>query len=79
MRYPAWPDGTTTKAATGIRPTDAVARVAGVPKKCVFLVMRGMPGLNFVDAGEHIPDYLPAADGQDVAGAAQLGERKARG
>lgn len=58
--------------------TDAVSRIAGVPKEGIFLVIREMPGFNFVDAGEHIPEYAPGPDGQDVAGAAQLEARKAR-
>ena len=61
------------KLASGL--TDAVARIARVPKDRIFLVMREMPGFNFVDAGEHVPDYVPGTNGEDVAGAAQLRER----
>lgn len=64
------------KLASGL--TDAVARIAAVPKECIFLVIREMPGFNFVDAGEHIPDYVPGTNGEDIAGAAQLRERQAR-
>lgn len=70
-------EGQKRQLASGL--TDVVARIAGVPKDCIFLVMREMPGFNFVDAGEHVPDYVPGADGQDVAGAAQLQARKGRG
>ncbi len=55
--------------------TNAVERVTGVPRDYIFLVMREMPGFNFVDAGEHVPDYVAGADGQDIAGAAQLAAR----
>ena len=64
------------RLASGL--TDAVVRIAGVPKDYIFLVIREMPGFNFVDAGEHVPDYVPGKDGEDVAGAAQLRERKVR-
>ena len=58
--------------------TDAVVRIAGVPKDRIFLVMREMPGFNFVDAGEHVPDYVPGSNGEDVAGAAQLQARRSQ-
>jgi 4-oxalocrotonate tautomerase family enzyme len=63
------------KLAAGL--TDAVARIANVPRDRIFLVMREMPGFNFVDAGEHVPDYVPGPNGEDVAGAAQLRQRSA--
>ncbi len=63
-------EGQKWQLASGL--TDVVARIAGVPKDCIFLVMREMPGFNFDDAGEGVPDYVPGADGKDVAGAAQL-------
>jgi hypothetical protein len=40
--------------------------------------MREMPGFNFVDAGEHVPDYVPGPDGQDLAGHEQLRQRAAQ-
>ena len=41
----------------------------------VFLVMREMPGFNFVEAGRHVPDYQPGPQGEDAAGLAQLRAR----
>jgi phenylpyruvate tautomerase PptA (4-oxalocrotonate tautomerase family) len=41
----------------------------------VFLVMREMPGFNFVEAGQHVPDYQAGPDGEDAAGLAQLRAR----
>jgi hypothetical protein len=41
--------------------------------------MREMPGFNFVDAGEHVPEYEPGPDGRDLAGEEQLRQREARG
>lgn len=64
------------KLAAGL--TEAVVRIAGVPKDRIFLVMREMPGFNFVDAGEHVPDYVAGTNGEDVAGAAQLRDRETR-
>ncbi|MGH8702261.1 MAG: tautomerase family protein [Burkholderiales bacterium] len=58
--------------------TQAVQEVTGAPIDCIFLVMREMPGFNFVDAGEHVPDYVPGPDGMDVAGHEQLRQRDNR-
>jgi 4-oxalocrotonate tautomerase family enzyme len=58
--------------------TRVVHEVTGVPVDYIFMVVREMPGFNFVDAGEHVPDYVPGADGQDVAGGKQIAERQAR-
>jgi len=55
--------------------TQAVHEIAGVPIDYIFLVMREMPGFNFVDNGEHVPDYVPGPDGQDLAGHEQLRKR----
>jgi 4-oxalocrotonate tautomerase family enzyme len=52
--------------------TKAVQEATGVSEEYIFLVMREMPGFNFVDAGVHIPDYVPGPDGQDLAGHEQL-------
>jgi 4-oxalocrotonate tautomerase family enzyme len=57
--------------------TKAVQEATGVSIEHIFLVMREMPGFNFVDAGEHIPDYVPGPDGQDLAGHEQLRLRNA--
>ncbi len=57
--------------------TKAVQEATGVSIEHIFLVMREMPGFNFVDAGEHIPDYVPGPDGQDLAGHEQLRRREA--
>jgi 4-oxalocrotonate tautomerase family enzyme len=59
--------------------TRVVAEAVGQPVDSIFLVMREMPGFNFVDAGEHVPEYEPGPDGRDVAGEAQLRQREARG
>jgi len=31
-----------------------------------------MPGFNFVDAGEHVADYVAGTNGEDIAGSEQL-------
>lgn len=41
----------------------------------MLLVMREMPGFNFVDAGQHVAEYVAGEGGIDVAGLAQLRER----
>lgn len=46
--------------------------VAGIPIENIFVVTREMPGFNFVDAGEHVPDYVPGPNGEDLAGGEQL-------
>jgi 4-oxalocrotonate tautomerase family enzyme len=56
----------------------AVAEATGSGIENVFLVIREMPGFNFVDAGEHVPDYVPGPDGVDLAGHEQLKARSAR-
>jgi 4-oxalocrotonate tautomerase family enzyme len=58
--------------------TDAVVEATGCGIENIFLVMREMPGFNFVDAGEHVPDYVPGPDGMDVAGHEQIKNRKER-
>lgn len=58
--------------------TEAVQEAVKCPIECVFLVMREMPGFNFVDGGEHVPDYVPGPEGKDLAGHAQIAERDAR-
>ena len=57
--------------------TAIVQKYTGCSIDYVFLVIREMPGFNFVDAGEHVPDYVPGPDGQDVAGGEQLRQRAA--
>ena len=52
--------------------TKAMQEATGVSIDHIFLAMREMPGFNFVDAGEHVPDYVPGPDGQDLAGHKQL-------
>jgi 4-oxalocrotonate tautomerase family enzyme len=61
------------KLAAGL--TAAVSDVTGESIESIFLVMREMPGFNFVDSGEHVADYMPGSDGVDIAGAAQLRAR----
>jgi 4-oxalocrotonate tautomerase family enzyme len=55
--------------------TRVVSEVTGEGVEQMFLVIREMPGFNFVDAGEHIADYLPGPGGVDLAGAEQLRAR----
>jgi 4-oxalocrotonate tautomerase family enzyme len=55
--------------------TQAVVDATGCGIENVFLVMREMPGFNFVDAGEHVPDYVPGPGGIDLAGHEQLKHR----
>ncbi len=57
--------------------THAVAEATGAGVENIFLVIREMPGFNFVDAGEHVPDYVPGPDGIDLAGHEQLRKRAA--
>jgi len=65
------------KSQLAIGLTKAVQEATCVSIDHIFLVMREMPGFNFVDAGEHIPDYVPGPDGQDLAGHEQLRRREA--
>jgi len=58
--------------------TQAVHEIAGVPIDYIFLVMREMPGFNFVDAGEHVPEYVPGPNGVDLAGHAQIKNRETK-
>jgi 4-oxalocrotonate tautomerase family enzyme len=55
--------------------TRVVAVVTGEPIEAMFLVIREMPGFNFVDAGEHVADYVAGPGGVDLAGSAQLQAR----
>jgi 4-oxalocrotonate tautomerase family enzyme len=55
--------------------TAAVVQCTGESIEQVFLVIREMPGPNFVDAGEHVAEYVPGPDGSDEAGSAQLRAR----
>jgi 4-oxalocrotonate tautomerase family enzyme len=55
--------------------TEAVSEVTGEPIERMFLVIREMPGFNFVDAGEHVADYVAGPNGEDVAGSEQLRQR----
>ena len=59
--------------ATGLM--QAVNRATGEPIEHMFLVMREMPGFNFVDSGQHVADYVPGESGIDLAGSAQLRDR----
>jgi phenylpyruvate tautomerase PptA (4-oxalocrotonate tautomerase family) len=58
--------------------TRVVAEAIGQPIDSIFLVMREMPGFNFVDSGEHVPEYESGPDGRDLAGEEQLRQREAR-
>lgn len=55
--------------------TKAVSEATGEPIEHLFLVIREMPGPNFVDAGEHVAEYVAGPDGVDVAGSEQLRQR----
>ena len=57
--------------------TEAVQEATGVSIDYMFVVIREMPAFNFVEAGEHVPDYVPGPDGQDLAGHEQLRLREA--
>jgi 4-oxalocrotonate tautomerase family enzyme len=61
------------KLAVGL--TAAVSEVTGQSVESIFLVIREMPGFNFVDAGEHVADYVPGPNGVDLAGSEQLRAR----
>jgi 4-oxalocrotonate tautomerase family enzyme len=61
----------------GMGLTKAVQEATGVSIDHIFVVMREMPGFNFVYGGEHLPDYIPGPDGQDIAGHEQLRLRDA--
>ncbi|MGW3484001.1 tautomerase family protein [Rhodococcus indonesiensis] len=63
------------KSALALGLMHAVNRVTQEPIEHMFLVIREMPGFNFVDAGEHVADYVAGANGVDVAGSAQLRAR----
>lgn len=52
--------------------TQAVSQATGESVEQIFLVLRELPGFNFVDAGEHVADYVPGPGGVDVAGSEQL-------
>lgn len=58
--------------------TKAVQDATGVSIDHIFLVIREMPGFNFVDAGEHVPDYVSGPGGEDLAGHEQLRLRAER-
>jgi 4-oxalocrotonate tautomerase family enzyme len=57
--------------------TEAIVEATGVDIAHVFLVMREMPGFNFVESGEHVPDYVAGPGGIDLAGHEQLRKRHA--
>jgi 4-oxalocrotonate tautomerase family enzyme len=55
--------------------TQAVSEVTGESTEQIFLVIREMPGFNFVDGGEHVAEYVPGPGGVDLAGSEQLRAR----
>jgi 4-oxalocrotonate tautomerase family enzyme len=55
--------------------TRVVCEITGEPVERTFLVIRELPGFNFVDAGEHVAEYVAGPDGEDIAGAEQLRRR----
>lgn len=65
------------KSALAMGLSKAVAEATGSGIENIFLVMREMPGFNFVDAGEHVPEYVPGPNGVDLAGHDQIKNREA--
>ena len=63
------------KAQLAAELTRVVSEGTGESIEQMFLVMREMPGFNFVDAGEHVADYVAGPGGVDVAGEQQLRAR----
>jgi phenylpyruvate tautomerase PptA (4-oxalocrotonate tautomerase family) len=55
--------------------TRVISEISGEPIEQMFLVIREMPGFNFVDAGEHVAEYVARPDGVDLAGTDQLRAR----
>ncbi|WP_232627725.1 tautomerase family protein [Methylobacterium sp. Leaf118] len=55
--------------------TQAVVEATGCDLHDVFLVIREMPGFNFVDGGDHVPDYVPGPNGLDLAAQEQVKTR----
>jgi 4-oxalocrotonate tautomerase family enzyme len=55
--------------------TQAISDISGESVEDMFLVIREMPGFNFIDAGQHVADYVPGPNGIDAAGTQQLRER----
>jgi 4-oxalocrotonate tautomerase family enzyme len=47
--------------------TQAVHEVTGVPIESIFITIRELPGFNFVEGGEHVPEYVPGPGGQDIS------------
>lgn len=66
------------KSALAMGLSKAVAEATGSGIENIFLVIREMPGFNFVDAGEHVPEYVPGPNGVDLAGHEQLNNRETR-
>lgn len=55
--------------------TRVVSEISGEQTDQMFLIIREMPGFNFVDSGEHVAEYVPGPDGIDLAGSQQLRDR----
>lgn len=55
-----------------------VNEVTKIPKDYVFIVIRELPGFNFVEFQEHVVDYEAGPDGQDIAGKRQLEQQGAK-
>jgi 4-oxalocrotonate tautomerase family enzyme len=60
------------RSALAIGLTRAVHEVTGAAMDHIFLVIREQPAFHFVDAGEHVPDYVAGPGGEDLAGHEQL-------
>lgn len=38
---------------------DVVSKATGEPREGIFIVIRETPGINFVEDGHHLPNYVP--------------------
>jgi phenylpyruvate tautomerase PptA (4-oxalocrotonate tautomerase family) len=51
---------------------DVVAERCGETDDEILFVLREAPGFNFVEGGEHCPDYVAGPNGEDLAAAEHL-------
>lgn len=57
---------------------DVVAAATGQSDDEILMVLREGPGFNYIEGGEHCPDYVAGPNGEDLAAAAQLAARAER-
>lgn len=55
--------------------TRAVQEITGEPLDTISVIVREWPGPKFFEAGVPSPDYVPAADGRDLAGLEEIRSR----